>query len=256
MNKEFLEKYKEEIKQSFKDLKKKETRVKQIPNLLTASRLLAPFFIVPAAFSGNLPLAILFTVVFSLTDAFDGYAARKLNAVSEFGKDLDPIVDKLFTAGLAIPLIITNPVIIVNILSELMITKINTDSKLKGNIPRTTVLGKVKTAALSVSLLLAYIGVSSSLISSNAVNIILLATSGIQFLTAHQYKDIDKKKDELKENKIIEVKNNEETEETVMEKVKRYSRENEISALKELKNELINGTKKEEEKSKTKTLKK
>ena len=99
MFEDFYKKYKEDIKNCFKDLKDKDKRIKQIPNLLTASRLLAPLFIVPAAFSGNIPLAILFTCLFEATDALDGFAARKLNAVSEFGKDLDPIVDKIFAAG-------------------------------------------------------------------------------------------------------------------------------------------------------------
>ena len=105
MFEDFYKKYKEDIKNCFKDLKNKDKRIKQIPNLLTASRLLATLFIVPAAFSGNIPLAILFTCLFEATDALDGFAARKLNAVSEFGKDLDPIVDKIFAAGLMMAVI-------------------------------------------------------------------------------------------------------------------------------------------------------
>ena len=124
MFEDFYKKYKEDIKNCFKDLKDKDKRIKQIPNLLTASRLLAPLFIVPAAFSGNIPLAILFTCLFELTDALDGFAARKLNAVSEFGKDLDPIVDKIFAAGLMIPLIIKFPAVTACIFNEALIPAI------------------------------------------------------------------------------------------------------------------------------------
>ena len=152
MFEDFYKKYKEDIKNCFKDLKDKDKRIKQIPNLLTASRLLAPLFIVPAAFSGNIPLAILFTCLFEATDALDGFAARKLNAVSEFGKDLDPIVDKIFAAGLMIPLIIKFPAVTACIFNEALIGKKNIESKKKGNVPRTTLLGKFKTLLLSINL--------------------------------------------------------------------------------------------------------
>lgn len=259
MYREFYEKYKDDIKQCFSDLKDKDKRIKQIPNLLTASRLIAPLFIVPAAFSGNLALAVFFTMLFEATDFVDGYFARKLDAVSEFGKDLDPIVDKIFATCLALPLIITNPLIIGNIALEGIIGKINTDSKLKGNIPRTTVLGKIKTASLSLALACAYIFVAGGLISSAAVNSILVATFGVQALTAYQYKKIDNEKElaKTKENKEtekteLEVKSNE----SKMEKVKQIARANDINELKKLKDILLGINTEEKEKIKEKSLKK
>ena len=42
MFEDFYKKYKEDIKNCFKDLKDKDKRIKQIPNLLTSIRLLAP----------------------------------------------------------------------------------------------------------------------------------------------------------------------------------------------------------------------
>lgn len=257
MIKEFYEKYKEDIKNCFSDLKDKEKRIKQIPNLLTASRLVAPLFIVPAAFSGNLPLAFFFTALFEMTDFVDGYAARKLDAVSEFGKDLDPIVDKIFATTLCIPILFTNPIIALNLIMEGAIGKVNTESKLKGNVPRTTLLGKFKTLCLSLGLGLAYVSVAGGPVSALMVNAMLLLTNAVQCLTYNQYKTIDKEKDEAK----LENNNNEEKKEIKeevknkkLEKVKEISRINDIRDLKKFKEELL--ALKQEEKEKNKTLKK
>jgi phosphatidylglycerophosphate synthase len=260
MYKEFYEKYKDDIKKCFSDLKDKDKRIKQIPNLLTASRLIAPVFIIPAAFSGNLPLAILFTGIFEATDFVDGYFARKLDAVSEFGKDLDPIVDKIFATTLCIPILFTNPVIALNLIMEGAIGKVNTESKLKGNIPRTTVLGKIKTLCLSLGLGLAYVSVAGGPISALAVNAALLGTNVIQVLTYNQYKKIDREKEEfkLKENKVIEneIKIDNTTKNNKLEKVKEIARANDINELKKLKSILLGTNEEEIEKSKEKTLKK
>ena len=240
MDREFYEKYKKDIKNCFNDLKKGKIK-KQIPNMLTASRLFAPLFIVPAAFSGNIVLAAAFTFLFQLTDFVDGYAARKLDAVSEFGKDLDPIVDKIFATTISIPVIFVNPLMLLNIIGEAVIGKINTKSKAKGNVPRTTLLGKFKTLLMGVSLVGAYTSIATNIIDPIIINVLLGATLLTQAVTAKQYYDIDKEKDGAKlineENKIPEIKEN--IEETKFEKIKRYSRSNEIADLKKLKDELL-----------------
>ena len=82
-----------EGKNCINEFKNKETRHKQIPNAFTASRLFAPLFIIPSALSCNLILTALFAGGFAFTDACDGYYARKYNAQSEFGRELDPITD-------------------------------------------------------------------------------------------------------------------------------------------------------------------
>ena len=76
-------------------MKKLEKKIKiGIPNWLTIFRIfLVPVFIIFIGY--NKPLyALLVFILAGLTDALDGYLARKLNQITNLGKILDPIADK------------------------------------------------------------------------------------------------------------------------------------------------------------------
>ena len=69
-------------------------RVLTLPNILTIFRLsLIPFFVV-FFLLGYETTAFAIFVIASITDVVDGYLARKLNAISNIGKVLDPLADK------------------------------------------------------------------------------------------------------------------------------------------------------------------
>lgn len=197
--------YLSEINSCICDLKTKGKRKKQIPNILTASRIIAPIFIIPCAFFSSLPITIGVAGVFALTDMFDGVLARKLHATSNFGKELDPIADKIFACGLIIPLIPYNPIIIINLLLETVISAINLKSKLKENDPKTNMLGKIKTWSLSSLMVVNYCSLFFSL-SSTISSILIAVTSILQVSTSIKYFKDDKLKD-IKKNEIVENNN-------------------------------------------------
>ncbi|WP_461373518.1 CDP-diacylglycerol--glycerol-3-phosphate 3-phosphatidyltransferase [Candidatus Aquicultor sp.] len=69
-----------------------------IPNLLTLSRLLLVPVYIYAALAASPTLHLVAALAFgiaALTDWFDGFVARRLNQVTEFGKILDPVVDRI-----------------------------------------------------------------------------------------------------------------------------------------------------------------
>lgn len=74
--------------------------IRHVPNLLTTLRiLLAPAFV--AAFSLSRPgLALALFLLGALTDMLDGQIARRCHCVSNLGKALDPLADKLTLVGI------------------------------------------------------------------------------------------------------------------------------------------------------------
>lgn len=76
-----------------------------VPNLLSLLRVLMIPAIVKLYRSGNFPAAAAMVVLSGLTDVADGIIARKFGLVSDFGKILDPVADKLTQAALIFCLI-------------------------------------------------------------------------------------------------------------------------------------------------------
>ncbi len=75
---------------------------KTLPNILTSFRCLSaiivPFLIVYGDEIGAIIAPIIF-IIASITDFFDGYFARKYNVISNYGKIIDPIADKMLVVG-------------------------------------------------------------------------------------------------------------------------------------------------------------
>lgn len=134
-----------------------------IPNLLTAMRiLLIPVimasFLTPYA-GADIVAGLLFAVA-GITDAFDGYVARKLGQVSRLGAFLDPVADKLIVAVALVLIVSRNPVWYVTLAASVIICREITVSALRewmagvGSRHKVAVssLGKVKTIAQIVGL--------------------------------------------------------------------------------------------------------
>ena len=83
-----------------------------IPNLLTALRIalipaIVVLFYMPYHWS-DMACGVLFAVV-GITDAFDGYLARKLGQTSRLGAFLDPVADKLIVATALVLIVSKDP---------------------------------------------------------------------------------------------------------------------------------------------------
>ncbi len=75
-------------------------RIATVPNLLSAIRiLLIPVFVVLLAHHGTELAGMLLLGAVVATDWVDGYVARRTGQVSEFGKLLDPLADRLALAA-------------------------------------------------------------------------------------------------------------------------------------------------------------
>ena len=70
-----------------------------IPNLLSIIRIGLVYPILNNIYLLNYKVSLIIFVIASITDALDGYLARKLNWQSELGKILDPVADKLLLSG-------------------------------------------------------------------------------------------------------------------------------------------------------------
>ena len=205
---------------------------KRIPNILTESRIVAPLIIIPTSILGNFISATIIAGLLGLTDAFDGYLARKWHATSEYGRKLDVISDKLFTLGLIIPLLITNPIIILpTLLLETCIATVATRAEVNNNHPKSSMLGKVKTTFLYVTLTALYLAKSFNL-PLNKLSFLVAATNMSQAATAIQYQ-YQSNQEEKKTTTAINQNNEENT------NAKKNDLRRQINEYKQLKDSLL-----------------
>ena len=84
-----------------------------LPNKLTVARIIATPLFLAAMLAGDVPFnytaALLLFVAASLTDLLDGKIARGRGLVTNFGKFLDPIADKMLTTAAMLGFIVILP---------------------------------------------------------------------------------------------------------------------------------------------------
>ena len=99
----------------------------------------------------RITIAILFFLIASLTDFLDGYIARKLKLVTDFGKLMDPLVDKILTSAVFIILTQENMIpawITITIISrEFLVTGLRLLASNQGTVLSADSLGKWKTTS-------------------------------------------------------------------------------------------------------------
>ena len=132
-----------------------------LPNKLTIARMaMVPLFMV--ALLINTPESrILSVVIFalaSLTDMLDGQIARKYNMVTNFGKLMDPLADKVLTAAAMICLVelgdLAAWIAVVIIFREYLITGLRSVAASENIVVAANIWGKVKTVCQMIALML------------------------------------------------------------------------------------------------------
>jgi CDP-diacylglycerol--glycerol-3-phosphate 3-phosphatidyltransferase len=123
-----------------------------LPNVLTVVRiLLVPVLVaalLSATASGDLLAAVVF-VVASVTDALDGWIARRRKSESTFGKLMDPLADKLLVVAALVSLVsldrLSAWVAMVIIAREFAVTGLRQLAMEEGHVIPASVWGKLKT---------------------------------------------------------------------------------------------------------------
>ncbi len=124
-----------------------------LPNQLTLLRLILTFIFMGVlsvpAFTGSRTLALVIFAVAAFTDFLDGYLARKYNLITNFGKLMDPLADKILMCAGFVLLITLGHIpawIVVVILSrEFLVTGLRLIASAEGKVLAAEGLGKYKT---------------------------------------------------------------------------------------------------------------
>ena len=114
-------------------------------------------------------VALILFVIASFTDFLDGYLARKLNLITDFGKFLDPFADKVLTNS-AFILLMTSPnwieievirvpawIVIIMIIRDLAVDGIRMIGVSQGKVIAASKIGKLKTVIQIVAIILVFL---------------------------------------------------------------------------------------------------
>ena len=133
------------------------------PNKLTVARMIIVPFLVVFLLTGwggdtNRYISLALFVVASVTDWFDGYLARKNNLVTNFGKFMDPLADKLLVCSAMICMIELNRLpawfVIIIIGREFIISGFRLIAAENGIVIEANYWGKFKTASQMIMIIL------------------------------------------------------------------------------------------------------
>jgi CDP-diacylglycerol--glycerol-3-phosphate 3-phosphatidyltransferase len=165
-----------------------------LPNALTLSRLAAiPLLMVLliVRFDFHDQIAAVLFLAFSFTDTLDGQIARRRGTVSDLGKFLDPLADKLFVLSVLIVLVqeglVAAWVVVVIFSRELLITILRSVAASQGRVIAAAPMGKTKTATQMAAVTLLILQRPYPLLvplADLAVSIAILFTiaSGVDYL--------------------------------------------------------------------------
>lgn len=167
-----------------------------LPNKLTILRMiLIPFFLIclyiphPAA---RIAALVIFCTA-SVTDALDGHIARKYGLVTNFGKFMDPLADKLLVCSAMIALssvksavMLPSWVVIIVIAREFMITGFRTLAAEQNIVIAAGIWGKLKTIFQMIMVIVLLINIDNILFRYASYALIIISTA-LTIISAADY---------------------------------------------------------------------
>ncbi|MDO4482090.1 MAG: CDP-diacylglycerol--glycerol-3-phosphate 3-phosphatidyltransferase [Bacillota bacterium] len=129
-----------------------------LPNKLTILRMiLIPVFMI-LLMTGHSYISAVVFVAASITDALDGHIARKYNLISNFGKIMDPLADKLLVTAALLCLVQLGHaaawMVFVILARELLIVSLRAVAASQGIVIAASKWGKLKTISQMVAVIL------------------------------------------------------------------------------------------------------
>jgi CDP-diacylglycerol--glycerol-3-phosphate 3-phosphatidyltransferase/cardiolipin synthase len=171
-----------------------------LPNKLTVARAIAVPFFIAAYLLGHFWIALIIFVAASITDFFDGKIARSRNLVTNFGKIMDPLADKILVYS-ALCLFIESGVIrawmlILILAREFIVAGMRTVAASEGRVLAAGMSGKIKTALQMVAVIvylfaLIPTGISSAAMTVGNVIFMLSLVMTVYSGTEYVYKNRD-----------------------------------------------------------------
>lgn len=169
--------------------------VMNLPNKLTLLRVfLIPIFVyvlLATYLPFNRYIATAIFIIASLTDFLDGYLARKLNLVTNFGKFMDPLADKLLVCAALICFVEIKElpawIVIIIISREFIITGFRLIAVEANIVLAASWLGKVKTATQMAMIIYISLGIKGYFFEIFGDMLVFFATiftiiSGIDYI--------------------------------------------------------------------------
>ncbi len=188
-----------------------------LPNKLTIARiiftvviiilLLFPFYTINIYFPKYLIngiivdikyiIAGILFIIASITDFFDGYLARKYNIVTDFGKLMDAIADKILVNSVLIILaaisFISPAIPVIIILRDTIVDSIRMVASSKGKVIAAMDLGRIKTNFLMIGIILTlFYNLPFEFWNINVADFLLVAGTVLSIISGLQYYFLNK----------------------------------------------------------------
>ncbi len=141
-------------------------------------------------------IAVAIFIIAAATDGLDGYIARKKKQVTNFGKFIDPLADKLLVTAALISLIELNQlsswVVMIIISREFVVTSLRIIAVSEGVVIAASMWGKIKTTTQIIAIIAMLINLPFSILGIPLENIIMLIAviftvfSGVEYLVKNK----------------------------------------------------------------------